>query len=84
MKKIFVIIVLCLSYKSFTQTDYHLGFEAGYNAGYCYGRPSCITPVLPATPAPVDGFSYKDGYNKGFQMGLDKQRGVENNGQERK
>jgi hypothetical protein len=33
--------------------------------------------MIPATPA--GGFSYKDGYNKGFQMGLDKQRGVENN-----
>jgi hypothetical protein len=77
MKKLLLIIVLCSSIKSFAQLNISSGFEAGYKAGYCYGRPSCITPLVPATPA--GGFTYQDGYNKGFQMGLDKQRGVENN-----
>lgn len=76
MKKIFIIIVLCLSYKSFSQSTFYSGFEAGYKAGYCYGRPSCITPIVPI--APIGGFNYKDGYNNGFQMGLDKQRGLKN------
>jgi tetratricopeptide (TPR) repeat protein len=74
MKKIFVIIVLCLSCKSFAQSTFSSGFETGYKAGYCYGRPGCITPIVPI--APIGGFSYKDGYNKGFQMGLDIQRGL--------
>jgi hypothetical protein len=76
MKKLFLVIVFILSSKSFAQLTFSSGFEAGYKAGYCYGRPSCVTPLVPNTPA--GGFSYKDGYNKGFQMGYDSQRGVGN------
>lgn len=77
MKKLFYILTLCLSINCIAQTQFYKGFEAGYKAGYCYGIPSCITPIVPS--APIDGFTYQDGYNKGFQMGLDKQRGIENN-----
>lgn len=76
MKKFLSIIVLCLSIKSFAQSNISSGFDSGYKAGYCYGIPSCVTPLVPSTP--TDIFTYQDGYNKGFQMGLDKQRGVEN------
>jgi len=77
MKKIFLVIVLILSSKSFAQTAFYSGFEAGYKAGYCYGKASCITPIVPI--APIGGISFQDGYNNGIQMGLDKQRGIENN-----
>lgn len=77
MKKLFYFLILCLSINSYAQNAFSSGFEAGYGAGYCYGRPSCVTPLVPVAPA--GGFSYQDGYNKGFQMGLDKQRGLENN-----
>lgn len=77
MKKLYYFFILCLSINSYAQNAFSSGFEAGYGAGYCYGRPNCVTPLLPVAPA--GGFSYQDGYNKGFQMGLDKQRGLENN-----
>jgi hypothetical protein len=80
MKKLFYVIVLCLSTKSFAQTAFYSGFEAGYKAGYCYGRPSCVAPIVPNAPVTTTGgISYQDGYNSGFQMGLDKQRSIENN-----
>ena len=80
MKKLFYVIVLCLSIKSFAQTAFYSGFETGYKAGYCYGRPSCVAPIVPIAPVTTTGgISYQDGYNSGFQMGLDKQRGIENN-----
>lgn len=77
MKKLFYFLILCLSINSYAQSTFSSGFEAGYKAGYCYGSPGCVTPLVPVAPA--GGFSYQDGYNKGFQMGLDKQRGLENN-----
>lgn len=64
-----------LSINSFAQTSFYNGFEEGYKAGYCYGKKACVAPMIPA--APPTGFSFQDGYNSGFQMGLDKQRGVE-------
>jgi hypothetical protein len=76
MKKLFYITLMCISIKSFAQSTFSSGFEAGYKNGYCYGRPSCVTPLVPV--APFGGFSYQDGYNKGFQMGLDNQRGLAN------
>ena len=78
MKNLFYILFLLFINNTYGQTDYHRGFEAGYKAGYCYGKVICDTPLIPAAPV-SDGFSFKDGYNKGFQMGLDKQRGIENN-----
>ena len=75
MKKIFYTLVLLLSIQSFAQSKFYSGFEAGYKAGYCYGKPSCVAPIVPV--APIEGISYQDGYNNGFQMGLDKQRGIE-------
>ena len=79
MKKLFYITsILLLSVTSFAQSKFHIGFEAGFKAGYCYGIPACISPV--AVPAPsMVGFTYQDGYNNGFQMGLDEQRGVKPN-----
>lgn len=78
MKKTIYIIVLLFSIKSISQSEFHLGFEAGFREGYCYGKPACVATVPIPIPSVV-GFTYKDGYNNGFQMGLDKQRGVEQN-----
>jgi len=78
MKNLFYILFLLFINNTYGQTDYHRGFEAGYKAGYCYGKVICDTPLIPAAPV-SDGFSFKDGYNKGFQMGLDKQRGLNGN-----
>ncbi len=51
-----------------------MGFQAGYKAGFCYNDFGCVAPIPPVTPIPLIGESsqnYKDGYNRGFKMGLE-------------
>ena len=57
------------------ETPYNQGFENGFKKGYCYYEPGfCNIPSIPLAPLPSFGESsksYQDGYNKGFQIGLD-------------
>ena len=57
-----------------SQNSFILGFDAGYKNGYCQDQgPGCIAPIPPIAPIPgvyESMNSYQDGYNRGFQMGL--------------
>ena len=51
------------------------GFKAGYKDGYCYGKAFCTQPLSPLCPLPRMGEnSYMGGYNRGFLVGLSRQR----------
>lgn len=76
MKKLIFSIVLlsALMLNSFSQTNYSRGFQDGYKYGYCHNDYNCIPPVPPVTPPTQVGESvdsYKDGYNRGFKLGLE-------------
>lgn len=70
----------------YSQTPFGIGFKAGWKAGYCYNQTGCVAPVapVPSVPTASENYdSYQDGYNRGFQMGLDSKRSNEtsqNNG----
>ena len=50
------------------------GYDAGYKAGYCYGKNFCMEPMSPMCPmARMGEDTYKDGYNRGFLAGVNKQ-----------
>ena len=85
MKKILFFIISFLFYlNSFSQFEkfkspFENGFSTGFKEGYCYGNQNvdCFTPTVPLTPLPninerKDNF--RDGYNRGFQLGLDLKR----------
>jgi tetratricopeptide (TPR) repeat protein len=60
------------------QSTFSNGFESGYMNGYCQDQGiSCIAPNPPIAPIPTVNEnlnSYKDGYNRGFQIGLQAQK----------
>ena len=60
------------------QSAYDKGFDEGYKKGYCYEKLSCIPPIPPIAPIPKIGessSSYQDGYNRGFKVGLEANKG---------
>jgi len=77
---------LALIFFSFTtnsiaqiNSNYARGFEIGFKEGYCYNRSTydCFTPMAPLTPMPrlnENKENYTEGYNRGFQYGLDLKR----------
>lgn len=82
MKLLLVIILVFFTSLSYSQTQYSEGFEYGYSQGYCYGQAPCNAPNPPLTPNPQLGESwdnYQQGYNRGFQMGIDAKRASGNN-----
>lgn len=77
MKKTFIFIVGLLIVLVFKVTlfsfdnNFCKGFKKGYKAGWCYQRPNCITPVIPACPTKgINEYTEKDGYNRGFSTAL--------------
>ena len=85
MKKLLFFFCLFLSFHySFCQFEklqspFENGFKIGFKEGYCYGNQTvdCFTPPVPMTPMLNMNESkenYKDGYNRGFQLGLDLKR----------
>lgn len=61
------------------KSNYERGFEIGFKEGYCYNRTTidCFTPMTPLPPMPRINESkdnYTEGYNRGFQFGLDLKR----------
>tara|TARA_R110001606_G_scaffold395892_1_gene569040 strand:+ start:877 stop:1968 length:1092 start_codon:yes stop_codon:yes gene_type:complete len=76
MKKILAtLIVLLIVNTGYAQSKYNEGFNNGYKNGYCQDQSiGCIPPISPIAPIPKIGEnldSYKDGYNRGFKMGLE-------------
>lgn len=61
-----------------TINEYDKGFKVGFKEGYCYNSGiGCMPPITPLTPLTRIGESlnsYTDGYNRGFQIGIDFQR----------
>lgn len=50
--------------------DYCTGWERGWEAGYCYNKFSCISPIAPLCPIPsLNETGYQGGYNRGFIAG---------------
>jgi hypothetical protein len=81
MKNYYFIILLALNLTVNAQieTTYQRGFEIGFKEGYCYNRTTydCFTPMTPMSPMPRINESkdnYTEGYNRGFQFGLDLKR----------
>jgi len=85
MKKLlFFIISLLFFLNSFSQFEkfrspFENGFSTGFKEGYCYGNQNvdCFTPTVPLTPLPSINErkdNFRDGYNRGFQLGLDLKR----------
>lgn len=73
-----LIIVSIFSIKTFGQSNFSKGFDRGFKEGFCYNKSvGCLPPLTPLTPLTRIGESdnsYQDGYNRGFQVGLDLQR----------
>lgn len=70
---ILIIFTLFLSITS-EQSKFCEGYEAGYKRGYCYEIFGCLEPIPPNCPIPeIHESTYEDGYNRGFQDGLDNQ-----------
>jgi len=85
MKKLLILFILLIFFfTSFSQFEkfkspFENGFSTGFKEGYCYGNQNvdCFTPAVPLTPLPNLNESkdnYRDGYNRGFQLGLDLKR----------
>ncbi|MCT4139372.1 hypothetical protein HZP65_01300 [Elizabethkingia anophelis] len=77
MKNIFMLLGFA-SITIFAQTNFEKGYKAGYGEGYCYDKGiGCIKPLSPLPPIPKideNTGSYQDGYNRGFQHGIDAQK----------
>lgn len=76
-----LIFLLILNFNGTAQikSNYEKGFEIGFKEGYCYNRTTvdCFTPMTPLAPMPRINESkdnYTEGYNRGFQFGLDLKR----------
>lgn len=76
-----LILLLILNFSAIAQikSNYERGFEIGFKEGYCYNRTTydCFTPMTPISPMPRINESrenYTEGYNRGFQYGLDLKR----------
>jgi tetratricopeptide (TPR) repeat protein len=76
---IFILLLTLSFFSTIAQNNYSNGFSEGYKNGYCYGKYGCVAPLPPPTPPALPGEnfnSYQDGYNRGFQMGLDGRKGT--------
>ncbi|MBN8653431.1 MAG: hypothetical protein J0L67_18530 [Cytophagales bacterium] len=73
--------VLLINFSALSQlkSNYASGFEVGFKEGYCYNNKAvdCFYPMTPEAPLPrinEDKDNYTQGYNRGFQFGLDLKR----------
>jgi len=84
MKRINLIFsLLFISLPLFAQTNFEKGFSDGYKKGYCYYQlVGCLEPIAPIAPilrVGENSSNYKDGYNRGFEMGTQAQKGESSN-----
>ncbi len=86
MKNVLLTIsILLISFCAMSQlkSNYVKGFEVGFEEGYCYNRPAvsiCSYPIILYPPFPrlnESSDNYTQGYNRGFQYGLDLKRSKE-------
>lgn len=73
---IFTVLHINAQYNNPLESNFEKGFKEGFKQGYCFGNKGgdCFYPTPPIAPQPglyESKDSYKDGYNKGFQMGSD-------------
>lgn len=77
-----IIAFLIISFNTISQSksNFAKGFEEGFKEGYCYNRPPgtiCSYPIIIYPPIPrlnENNDNYTQGYNRGFQYGLDLKR----------
>lgn len=77
MIKLTTAIFIFISTLTFAQTNFDKGFSDGYKKGYCQDQGNCIEPIPPIAPIPgvyENSSNYQDGYNRGFQQGLNAQK----------
>jgi|26BtaG_2_1085354.scaffolds.fasta_scaffold02275_3 hypothetical protein len=81
IKILTVIFILSIFSETLAQikSNYARGFEIGFAEGYCYNRQTvdCFRPITPLSPLPrvnENRENYTEGYNRGFQFGLDLER----------
>jgi hypothetical protein len=80
MKNLFVFILFIFPYCTIGQNSpFGRGYEKGFKEGYCYNSNSVycnppITPLPPLIRLNESDNSFQDGYNRGFQVGLDLKR----------
>jgi hypothetical protein len=73
-----LIVFTLFTSNSFAQSKFDQGFNDGYKQGFCHEKVNCIPPIPPIAPIPTvseDLDSHQDGYNRGFKMGLEAQKG---------
>lgn len=86
MKKYILIFAIIFNLQiAYSQSNFYNGFNDGYKKGYCQNQGiGCISPTPPIAPIPKIGEninSYQDGYNRGFEEGLNAQKKTNNNTQ---
>jgi hypothetical protein len=83
MKTINLLLMFLVTFNLLAQNNYDKGFKAGFKKGYCYEQSyGCIAPTPPVTPTPRIGESYSsytDGYNRGFEVGRNRQNNTKSN-----
>ena len=79
MKHFFLVLIAFFYFSTNkSQSNFDNGYKKGFQEGYCFNKSiGCIEPISPIAPIPKIGEnmnSYTDGYNRGFNDGLEKQK----------
>lgn len=70
MKTVIVLLSILLFASVAWGDAFCAGWEAGYEAGYCYRQNDCFFTFIPMCPTPrYWEETYQDGYNRGFLAG---------------
>ena len=76
-----LVLLMFISFNTYSQSSYCKGWEKGYEDGYCYKKVGCVSPVPPVCPVRDIGEStHKDGYLRGFKKGMSDNNGKSNKG----